>query len=115
MKSELEFQWGLAEEEVTRVLDELLESFKTKLTGLRTSLEGTFLIAMLMANALLEIGQSSEPLRRGIDLQIEMLQFMLSATKEKFTQHFWFVNKVAATGRLAYSAMQDHPSQDIGR
>ena len=40
MKSELEFQWELVEEEVTRVLDELLEGLKTKLTDLRASLEG---------------------------------------------------------------------------
>jgi hypothetical protein len=40
MKSELELQWELVEEEVTRVLDELLEDLKTKVTDLQTSLEG---------------------------------------------------------------------------
>ena len=40
MKSELELQWELVEEEVTRVLDELLEDLKTKVKDLQTSLEG---------------------------------------------------------------------------
>jgi hypothetical protein len=40
MKSELDFQWELVEEEVTRVLDELLESLRAKVTDIQASLEG---------------------------------------------------------------------------
>lgn len=102
MRTELEYQWDLVEEEVADIFDELSESIETLLIDVRESLDGTAVdftggCHMLIAFLDLVIPESHSLLVDGINSRIKDIKYKLELAKESFEREVKYGSPLTCT------------------
>jgi hypothetical protein len=97
MRTELDFQWEVAEDELGRIFSELQETLASHLRMLKSHI-GSIKLSPLQSKNLpsltwfLAIRQSAQ-LTQAIELQIDALQFKFDRAQQGYTQELRFVHE----------------------